>query len=91
MTLSEALAARIEELLKEHDISQYRLSQVSGVSQATISDIRLQKNEAVNVRILYEIMDGLGLGLNYFFNSPLFERENITDVRRKNSEVYKRL
>lgn len=79
MTLSEALAARVEELLEQYNITQYRLSILSGVSQATISDIRLQKNETVNVRILYEIMDGLGLGLDDFFNNPLFKRENIVD------------
>lgn len=79
MTLSEALAARVEELLEQHNITQYRLSILSGVSQTTISDIRLQKNETVNVRILYEIMDGLGLGLDDFFNNPLFKRENIVD------------
>lgn len=79
MTLSEALAARVEELLEQYNLTQYRLSILSGVSQATISDIRLQKNETVNVRILYEIMDGLGLGLDDFFNNPLFKRENIVD------------
>lgn len=79
MTLSEALAVRVEELLEQHNITQYRLSILSGVSQTTISDIRLQKNETVNVRILYEIMDGLGLGLDDFSNNPLFKRENIVD------------
>ena len=61
MTLSEALAVRVEELLEQHNITQYRLSILSGVSQTTISDIRLQKNETVNVRILYKIMDGFRL------------------------------
>ncbi len=79
MTLSEALAARVEELLRQYKITQYRLSMLSGVAQATISDIRLQKNESVNVRSIYEIMDGLGLGLDVFFNNSLFKRENITD------------
>lgn len=35
MTLSEALSIRIDELLSEYDITPYRLSQLSGVSQAT--------------------------------------------------------
>ncbi len=79
MTLSEALAARIEELLREKQITQYRLSQMSGVSQATISDIRLKKNKSVNIRIIFELMDGLDIGLADFFNSPLFEKGNIID------------
>ncbi len=79
MTLSEALATRIEELLREKQITQYRLSQMSGVSQATISDIRLKKNKSVNIRIIFELMDGLDIGLADFFNSPLFEKGNIID------------
>ncbi len=79
MSIAEALATRIEELLAEHNITQYRLSMLSGVSQATISDIRLKKNKAVNVRILYEISQGLGMELADFFDSPLFRNGNITD------------
>ena len=63
MSIAEALATRIEELLAEHNITQYRLSMLSGVSQATISDIRLKKNKAVNVRNLTRI----GYGACRFF------------------------
>lgn len=77
MNLAEAIAARIEELLIKRDITQYKLSQLSGVPQATISDIRLKKNKSVNLRIIYELADGLDLGLDEFFSSPLFKRESI--------------
>ena len=79
MTLSEALAERIEELLHEKQITQYRLSQISGVSQSTISDIRLKKNKSVNIRIIFELVDGLGMGLADFFDSPIFEKGRIED------------
>ena len=77
MNLADAVAIRIEELLAERNITQYRLSQISGVPQATISDIRLKKNKSVNLTIIYEIADGLEMGLDEFFDSPLFKRENI--------------
>ena len=77
MTLADALAARIEELLREYNLTQYKLSQLSGVPQSTISDIRLKKNKSVNVTIIHDLMDGLNLGLDDFFNTPLFKRENI--------------
>lgn len=48
-------------------------------NHSTISDIRLQKNNSVKLKTLYEIADGLELGLNDFFDSPLFERENLMD------------
>lgn len=77
MNLADAIAARIEELLQEHKITQYKLSQLSGVSQSTICDIRLKRYKTVNLMTIYELADGLGLGLDEFFNSPLFKRENI--------------
>ena len=55
MTLSEAVSIRIDELMKERKITQYRLSILSGVSQSTIGDIRWQRNKSVNLRIIYEI------------------------------------
>lgn len=79
MTLSEALAMRVNELLESRNISQYRLSMLSGVSQSTLSDIRLQRNKAVNIRIILEITQGLNMELTDFFDSPLFRNENLTD------------
>ena len=65
--------------MKERKITQYRLSILSGVSQSTIGDIRWQRNKSVNLRIIYEIVQGLKMDLIQFFNSPVFEGENITD------------
>ncbi len=77
MTLSETVAIRLEEIMKEYNVTQYKLSMLSGVSQSTISDIRLKKNKSVSVTVIQELMDGLELGLDDFFNSPLFKRENL--------------
>lgn len=79
MTLSKAVAERIDELLQKAGISQYRLSMMSGVTQSSISDLRSQKNQKPNLYHIYQICDGLGISLTEFFNSPLFVRENITD------------
>ena len=73
MTLAEALSERVNELLKNRKITQYRLFKLSGVSQSTISDIRNMKNGTVNIRIIYEIAQGFGMNLIEFFNSPIFE------------------
>lgn len=77
MNLADAVAARLEELMQQHKVTQYKLSQLSGVSQSTISDLRLKKNKSVSMTIIHELADSLGLGLDEFFASPLFKRENI--------------
>jgi transcriptional regulator with XRE-family HTH domain len=79
MTLAEALSIRITELLTERNMTAYRLSQLSGVSETTIGDLKKQRNVAVNLRIIYELTQGLGIDLAEFFNSPLFKGDNIID------------
>lgn len=79
MKLNEAISKRLTELLGEKKLTAYGLFMRSGVSQATISDLKNMNNTGVNVRILYELCEGLGIGLDEFFASPLFEKENIVD------------
>ena len=79
MTLSQAPAKRIDMLLKEKGISQYRLFKKSGVPQSTISSIRHMKNTSVSTLLLYRIAQGFDMSLREFFDSPLFSQENIQD------------
>ena len=79
MQLSEAVAARIRELCAERGLTQYGLSMESGVPQSTLSTIMNCTFASMKMRIIYEICEGLGIGLSDFFNSPLFDRENLID------------
>ena len=79
MRLNEAISKRLSELLAEKGLTAYGLFMRSGVSQATISDLKNMNNTGVNLRILYELCEGLEIGLNDFFDSPLFEKGNIVD------------
>lgn len=79
MTIAEALSARLTELMEERHLTAYRLSMLTGVSQTTIGHIRHRRNVAVNVRILFELCQGLGIELSEFFDSPLFRTENTPD------------
>ena len=79
MKLNEAISLRLCELLEDNNMTAYGLFMKSGVSQATISDLKNKVNDGVNIRILYELCEGFGIGLDVFFNSPLFSRENIVD------------
>ena len=79
MKLKEAISKRLTALLEEKKMTAYALFIKSGVSQSTISDLKNMNNDGVNVRIIYELCEGLGIGVKDFFDSPLFERENIVD------------
>ena len=79
MTLSEAVALRIEELMAERKLTQYRLYKLTGVAQTTIGDIRLKRHRSVRLIVIYELAQGFGISLYDFFDSPLFKGDNITD------------
>lgn len=79
MTLSEAVALRIEELMAERKLTQYRLYKLIGVAQTTIGDIRLKRNRSVSLIVIYKLAQGFGISLYDFFDSPLFKGDNITD------------
>ena len=79
MQLNEAVSQRITELCKERNLSQYALYKLSGVPQSTLSTIINCKFSGMKLRIIYEICEGLEISLTEFFDSPIFERENIND------------
>ena len=79
MKLNEAVAKRIRQLCEERNITQYKLFILSGVPQSTLSTIMSCSYESMKLRIIYEICEGLGITLEDFFSSPLFDRDNIED------------
>ena len=79
MKLNEAIAKRLCQLLDEKNMTAYGLFMKSGVSQSTISDLKNMNNNGVNVRILYELCEGMEISLLEFFNSPMFDKGNIVD------------
>ena len=79
LSLSEAVSLRVEELMAERNLTQYRLAQLSGLAETTIADIRKMRNRGTNIQNINAIAQGLEMDLTEFFSSPLFSRENITD------------
>jgi len=79
MKLNEAVAKRIAELCRERGMTQYQLFVKSGVPQSTLSTIMNCLYPSMKLRIIHEICEGFEIGISDFFDSPLFDRENIDD------------
>ena len=79
MQLNEAISKRIDELLRERKLTQYKLSRKSGVPQSTLSTIKSCTFHSMKLLIIYEICEGLEIEMKDFFDSPLFARENLID------------
>lgn len=76
-TVREAVAARIEELLKLKNITKYRLSLNSGVPPTTISAIINRENDDVKLSNIILIAGGFDMTVSQFLDSPLFDEDNL--------------
>lgn len=79
MHLNEAVSKRIKELCRQRNLTQYALSMKSGVPQSTLSTVSSCTFDSMKLRIIYEICEGLEISIKDFFDSPLFDRENLID------------
>ncbi len=77
MNLSKAVAERILELLKEKNMTQYRLEQRACLSHDTLKSIMKGKAKGVNLRTLIYIADGFDMHVSEFLDSELFNYNNL--------------
>ena len=77
MNVSEAVVMRIKQLLKEKDISLYKLGQLTGLLHETIKSIMKNKAKGVNLKTIIIIADGFKMTPSEFLNSELFIYDNL--------------
>ena len=73
MNTKEAVAERIVQLCKEHNIAINSLANISGVSPSTIYSMLNEKSQNPGVVSIKKLCDGLEITLREFFNSELFD------------------
>ena len=77
MQLNEAVSARLKELLREQNMTQYQLYIKSGVPKSSIGNIINCAYDSVKLRVIHEICQGLGINISDFFDSPYFDEANL--------------
>lgn len=77
MRLVDAVYERIEEYLKERGTNLNALAVKSGVPRATLAT--MTRSTTVKLSTIYGVCEGLGITIKDFFDSPLFDRENLED------------
>ena len=77
MQLNEAVSKRLTELLQEKHMTPYQLYIKSGVPKSTIGNILSCAYPSMKLRIIHEMCQGLGLSITEFFQSPLFNEDNL--------------
>ena len=77
MRLNEAVSKRLTELLELRQMTHYQLFIKSGVPKSTIGNVINCSYESVKLRTIHELCQGMGISVNQFFQSPLFEDQNL--------------
>lgn len=77
MQLNQAVSRRLAELLSAKNMTNYQLSMKSGLPKSTIGNLINCTYDSVKLRVIHEICQGLEIGIPEFFDSPLFEEENL--------------
>lgn len=77
MTLNQAFAIRVREILKEKKMTQYRLEQLTGIYHSSMSALLNNKVKASNFNTMASIISVLGLSLGEFFTHEIFNFENL--------------
>ena len=77
MKLNKSFALRVKEILKEKKMTQYKLAQETGLYHSTLTDILNCKYKTPNFKNITLIIKALGMSMTDFFNSELFNFENL--------------
>ena len=84
MLSSEAIMLRIDELLKEQNLTVYKFSYRAGISNSIISDFKRGKVKEPSISSIIHICEGFGIELKDFFDSPYFKDVEAVDRYEKN-------
>ena len=77
MTVNDAVAKRITKLLKEKNISQYRLEQDSGIQHGSMQCIMNGRNKTVTLSTVILIAKGFNIPLVEFLDDEIFRSDEL--------------
>ncbi|MBQ4053404.1 MAG: helix-turn-helix transcriptional regulator [Clostridia bacterium] len=77
MTVNDAVAKRISVLLKEKNITQYRLEQESGIQHGSMQCIMNGRNKTVTLSTVMLLAKGFDITLLEFLDDDVFRSDNL--------------
>lgn len=77
MTVNDAVAKRISALLKEKNMSQYRLEQLSGIQHGSMQCIMNGRNKTVTLSTIIMLAKGFDISVVEFLNDEIFDVKNL--------------
>ena len=73
MRISEAVVKRLYQLCDERNLTVNKISNISGVTQSTVSDIVNGTTNNAGIATIKKLCDGFEISVREFFDSELFD------------------
>jgi predicted XRE-type DNA-binding protein len=77
MKIGDAIAKRIYDLLAQQDKSQYRIKKEMAIPHSTWINLTRAKNQAANIKTIFQVCKGMNISVSAFFDDPIFERDDL--------------
>ncbi len=77
LTVNDAVAKRITALLKEKNMTQYRLEQESGIQHGSMQCIMNGRNKTVTLSTVILLAKGFGMSLPQFLDDEIFSSPDL--------------
>lgn len=77
MTIGEAVAKRIDDLLFEKGWSLYKLSKISCIPLSTLKNLYTFHTKSPTLAVVFKIAETFDMSAIDFLNCPLFNSENL--------------
>ena len=77
MTVNDAVAKRISKLLREKEMSQYRLELESGIQHGSMQCIMNGRNKTVTLSTVMMLARGFRMSLTEFLDDDIFRSEDL--------------
>ena len=75
--INDVVVERICKFLGERDITQYRLSQLSGIPFPTIKSIMQKRTKGITLKTIIMLADGFNITPSEFIDDSSFLAENL--------------
>ena len=77
MTIAQAIAKRVNSLLKDSTFTQYRLAKEMAISHNTMTNIVNAKNKSTNLSTIFLLCRAFEITIDEFFDDPIFKSEKL--------------
>lgn len=76
-TINDVVVERLCKFMGERNLTQYKLSQLSGIPFPTIKSIMQRRTKGITLKTIIMISDGLSIKPSEFIDDPSFLADNL--------------